>query len=229
MNIDLRTKALYKEKFDKIKDLKVAVIGIGGVGSIIPLSLVRSGVKTIALVDKDKVEESNINRQEAYNLDDINQYKCDVLKEKLNKLNKDLNIKIKNERIDENFDFSFLLDNDYIIDCIDDIKAKILLIKFALKNNIKIISSLGMGKKFFPSKNEITTLNKTYNDPLAKKIRYEIKKEGLELSGVRVCFSSEQVKEDFDKNVIASSFFVPNSAGILIAAHVLNDFLDIKE
>ena len=228
-DIDLRSKALYKEKFEKIKEVKIAIIGLGGVGSIIPISLVRNGVKTLLLIDKDKVEISNLNRQIAYNKNDINKYKADVLKDKLSLMHDNLSINIKNEKIDENFNFSIFNDYDYILDCIDDIKAKILLIKYALKRNKKIISSLGMGKKYFPSKIEITTLNKTYNDRLAKKLRYELKKEEVDLKKVVVCFSSEITNENFDKNVIASSFFVPNSAGIMIASYLINDYLNIKE
>lgn len=228
MDIDLRTSALYKEKYEKIKYLKVAIIGVGGVGSIIPLSLVRSGVKDLILIDKDRVDVTNINRQEAYNLEDINKIKVDVLKEKLLKLNLNLNITTKYEKIDENFDFSILNERDYILDCIDDIKAKILLIKYALNNNKKIIVSLGMGKKYFPELIEITSLNKTYNDPLAKKLRYELKKEGIDIKKVKVCFSKEKINENFEKDIIASSFFVPNTAGILMASYVINDYLNIK-
>lgn len=229
-DINLRSKALYKDKFEKIKNLKVAIIGLGGVGSIIPISLIRSNVKSLLLIDKDKVELSNLNRQVGYDKNDINKYKGDVLKNKLSLLNDNLSIDIKNEKIDENFDFNIFFSYDYIVDCIDDIKAKILLIKYSLKNNKKIISSLGMGKKYFPSKIEITTLNKTYNDKLAKKLRYELKKEeNIDLKKIVVCFSSELNDESFDKNIIASSFFVPNTAGIMIASYIINDYLDIKE
>lgn len=229
-DINLRSKALYKDKFEKIKNLKVAIIGLGGVGSIIPISLIRSNVKSLLLIDKDKVELSNLNRQVGYDKNDINKYKGDVLKNKLSLLNDNLSIDIKNEKIDEYFDFNIFSSYDYIVDCIDDIKAKILLIKYSLKNNKKIISSLGMGKKYFPSKIEMTTLNKTYNDKLAKKLRYELKKEeNIDLKKIVVCFSSELNDESFDKNIIASSFFVPNTAGIMIASYIINDYLDIKE
>lgn len=228
-DIDLRSKALYKEKFEKIKEMKVAIIGLGGVGSIIPISLIRSGVKSLLLIDKDKVEISNLNRQIAYDKNDINKYKVSVLKDKLSLMHDNLSINIINEKIDKNFNFSIFNDYDYILDCIDDIKAKILLIKYSLNNNKRIISSLGMGKKYFPNKIEITTLNKTYNDRLAKKLRYELKKEEVDLKKVVVCFSNEITKEEFSKDVIASSFFVPNAAGIMIASYLINDYLKIKE
>ncbi len=228
-DIDLRSKALYKEKFEKIKEMKVAIIGLGGVGSIIPISLIRSGVKSLLLIDKDKVEISNLNRQIAYDKNDINKYKASVLKDKLSLMHDNLSINIINEKIDKNFNFSKFNDYDYILDCIDDIKAKILLIKYSLNNNKRIISSLGMGKKYFPNKIEITTLNKTYNDRLAKKLRYELKKENIDLKKVVVCFSNEITKEEFSKDVIASSFFVPNAAGIMIASYLINDYLKIKE
>ena len=169
--IDLRNKALYLDKFEDLSKYKITIIGLGGVGSIIPLSLVRVGIKKLVLIDKDKVELSNLNRQIAYDINDVNKLKVDALKEKLVKLREEnsLDISIYPSKIDDDFNLNILDDSDYIIDAIDDIKAKIKLIKYALTNNKKIISSLGMGKRIDTSKIEITSLNKTHDDPLAKK------------------------------------------------------------
>lgn len=228
--IDLRNKALYLDKFEDLSKYKITIIGLGGVGSIIPLSLVRVGIKKLVLIDKDKVELSNLNRQIAYDINDVNKLKVDALKEKLVKLREEnsLDISIYPSKIDDDFNLNILDDSDYIIDAIDDIKAKIKLIKYALTNNKKIISSLGMGKRIDTSKIEITSLNKTHDDPLAKKLRYLLKKEGInELNKIMCVFSFEVIDKSkfIDNNVIASSVFVPNVAGLSIANYVINDLL----
>ena len=228
--IDLRNKALYLDKFEDLSKYKITIIGLGGVGSIIPLSLVRVGIKKLILIDKDKVELSNLNRQIAYDINDVNKLKVDALKEKLVKLREEnsLDISIYPSKIDDDFNSNILVDSDYIIDAIDDIKAKIKLIKYALTNNKKIISSLGMGKRIDTSKIEITSLNKTHDDPLAKKLRYLLKKEGInELNKIMCAFSFEVIDKSkfIDNNVIASSVFVPNVAGLSIANYVINDLL----
>ena len=228
--IDLRNKALYLDKFEDLSKYKITIIGLGGVGSIIPLSLVRVGIKKLVLIDKDKVELSNLNRQIAYDINDVNKLKVDALKEKLVKLREEnsLDISIYPSKIDYDFNLNILDDSDYIIDAIDDIKAKIKLIKYALTNNKKIISSLGMGKRIDTSKIEITSLNKTHDDPLAKKLRYLLKKEGInELNKIMCVFSFEVIDKSkfIDNNVIASSVFVPNVAGLSIANYVINDLL----
>ena len=228
--IDLRNKALYLDKFKDLSKYKITIIGLGGVGSIIPLSLVRVGIKKLALIDKDKVELSNLNRQIAYDINDLNKFKVDALKEKLVKLREEnsLDISIYPSKVDDDFNLNILDDSDYIIDAIDDIKAKIKLIKYALTNNKKIISSLGMGKRIDTSKIEITSLNKTHDDPLAKKLRYLLKKEGInELNKIMCVFSFEVIDKSkfIDNNIIASSVFVPNVAGLSIANYVINDLL----
>lgn len=225
--IDERTKALYKDKFEKIKDLKVAVIGLGGVGSIVPIALARSGVKKFLLIDKDEVVFSNLNRQLAYFEKDVGKKKAYQMKENLLMIRKDLDIEVLAENIDENFNFDVFSEYEYILDCIDDINAKILLLNYAKNNSKKIIVSLGMGKRYKASEVMITNLEKTFNCPLAKKYRYLVRKENINPKDVLVAFSKEEVKE-FDNSVIASSFFVPNEAGLLIANYVLNDFLEIK-
>ena len=123
---------------------------------------------------------------------------------------------------EENFN-DFVNENyDYIIDACDDILVKILLLKYAKAHNIKIITSLGTGRKFDPSKLQITTLNKTFNDPLAKKLRNELRKQNIDLN-IPVVFSSEEAINT--GNVIGSAIFVPATAGILLANYVFKDIL----
>lgn len=222
-NFDIRTKALLGNDFDKIKDKTIAVIGLGGVGSIIPLTLVMTGVKKIIIIDKDKVDESNLNRQIGYNLNDVGKYKASALKEKLELLRKDVQVIDIPKNIDDKFDFELLKQCDFIADCIDDIQAKILLAKFATTNNIDFISSLGMGNRIDPSKVFITTLNKTTSCPLAKKYRYLLKKENVDISSIHVAFS-EELPIIKDK-VVSSIAFVPNAAGLNIASYIIKTLI----
>ena len=213
MGINDRTKLLLSNNFEKLSKLKIAVIGVGGVGSIIPISFVRSNIKDIIIVDKDIVDDSNLNRQIAYNINDIGNY--------------DLNIKPISKRIDKEFDFSIFDDRDYIVDCIDDIDAKVLLAKYAIDHNIKYITSLGMGNRLDSTEVEITKLNKTTNDPLAKKFRYNLKKEGVDISKIKVSFSKEQPL--IKGKVISSMIFTPNASGLALASHVLIELLGMED
>lgn len=223
-SFDDRSKLLLGEKFGMMKNFKFAICGVGGVGSIIPLSLVRSGVKKLILVDFDKVDPSNLNRQLAYNANDIGKSKVNVLKTKLESLRDDLSLDIIEKRIDEDFDFSIFNNCDYVFDCIDDFDAKVNLIIYCLKHDIKIISSLGMGNRLDSSKIVITTLNKTFDDPLARKLRYVLKTRGVDIKKLLVSFSTEH--PIISGNKISSMVFVPNVAGLIMASHVINELLN---
>ena len=225
--IDDRTKLLLSSNFDKLKDFKIAVIGLGGVGSIIPLVLVRSGFLNLIIDDFDTVDITNLNRQLAYDLNDLGKPKSLVIRDKIFNIRKNLNVLTLNEKIDDNFNFDLLKDCDYIIDCIDDIEAKILLIKYAISNNIKIVSSLGMGNRLDSTKVVITKLNKTTNDPLAKKLRYLLKKENIDISKLYVSFSLET--PIIKSNIISSMAFVPNASGLAMASFAIIDLLNLKE
>ena len=220
---DDRSKLLLGDDFELIKNFKIAVIGIGGVGSIVPISLVRSGVKNILIVDGDKVDETNLNRQIAYDSNDLNTFKVDALKNKLLNIRDDINISTIARRIDDSFDLSILKDYDFVIDCIDDVKAKILLAKFTSENNIPFISSMGTGNRLDTTKIIVTTLNKTSGDPLARKLRYELKKEDINLSKINVVFSLEE--PIIKGKVISSMIFVPNTVGLTIASFVIKSLL----
>lgn len=225
---DDRTKLLIGEDNLKIlKKKRVAICGNGGVGSIIPLALARSGIYKFMLVDFDKVDKSNLNRQIAYCASDIGKDKIDALSDKIGEIRLNTQCDLIFDKIDMNFDFMLFDMCDYVFDCIDDIEAKALLIAYCKKKNIKIISSLGMGNRLDPTKVTITKLNKTTLDPLARKLRYILKKYDVDLSTVMVSFSSE--KPIIKDKVVSSMVFVPNAAGLAMASYALRDMLNIKE
>lgn len=221
--IDTRSKLLLGDDFNLIKNFKIVVIGLGGVGSIVPLSLVRSGVKNLLLIDGDKVETTNLNRQMAYFSQDVGHFKSEVLKKKLLEIREDLNLEEKHIFIDKETDLSFLKGFDYIVDCIDDIEAKVLLAKFAINNNISLIASMGTGNRLDPSKLIITRLDKTSGDPLAKKFRYLLRKENVDLKKINVVASLEEPL--VSGQVVSSMAFVPNAAGLLMSSYVIKELL----
>ena len=221
--IDTRSKLLLGDDFNLIKNFKIVVIGLGGVGSIVPLSLVRSGVKNLLLIDGDKVEATNLNRQMAYFSQDVGHFKSEVLKKKLLEIREDLILEEKHIFIDKETDLSFLKGFDYIVDCIDDIEAKVLLTKFAINNDISLIASMGTGNRLDPSKLIITRLDKTSGDPLAKKFRYLLRKENVDLKKINVVASLEEPL--VSGQVVSSMAFVPNAAGLLMSSYVIKELL----
>ena len=177
-----RTKKLFgADTFEKFKDVKLILLGVGGVGSFALDALYNTGITNITIVDFDTYEESNMNRQMGSH-GNIGKIKVEALKEKYPEVTP-IHVKITPEWID-NFDFSSY---DYILDAIDDIKPKVHLIK---KHFTKIISTSGGAKRIDPSKIEYISIWDTYNDPFIKKIRTELKAQGFKKK-FKVIFSSE--------------------------------------
>ena len=212
--------------YKKIEDKCLLIFGLGGVGGTAFECLLRSGFKKFILVDFDKVSPSNLNRQILYTYNDIDKSKVLIAKNKALSINKDakitvLEMKISRENIDKLNDFSF----DYIIDAIDDVSAKIAISKYAYNHDIPLIISLGMANRINPSDVIITRLDKTSDDPLARKFRYELKKEGLDTKNFMTVFSKE--KPFKNGPLLSSMMMVPSSAGLAISAHIINYFINL--
>lgn len=206
-----------KEALEKLSKVKILLVGVGGVGGTCLEALVRSGVQNITIVDGDNFQISNLNRQILATLCDIDNPKVDVAIKRMLSINNKLNITGKNIYLNEE-NISSLDKVDFIIDACDDVKAKLSLMKYAEENNIHLISSMGTGKRLNPSDVIITRLDKTSNDPLAKKIRYEARKLGLNLKIPVVCSKEDAISKD---RVVASSIFVPSVAGLCIAHYII--------
>lgn len=211
-----------KENIEKISKINVLIVGIGGVGGTALEALVRSGVKNITIIDKDVFSESNLNRQILSTRYSIGLYKVDVGIDRCKSINPDINIKGLKINLDEN-NVNQLENFDYVIDACDDINAKLALMEYSSRNNIKLISSMGTGKRLNPSNVIITRLDKTSNDPLAKKMRYEARKRGLKLNVPVVCSKEEPINKD---RVIASSIFVPSTAGLMLAYYIIEKVIN---
>lgn len=204
------------------KNEKILVVGCGGVGGYVIEGLVRSNFTNITVVDYDSVDITNCNRQIIALGSTIFKDKVDLIKERALDINDDANITCYKIKLNsDNIDEVFSNDYTYVIDACDDIKAKELLLTYCLNRKIPVITCLGMGKRLDPTMIEITTIDKTYNDPLARKLRYFLKKNRLSVK-IKVCFSKE-LPVKLDSKVIASCAFVPATAGMIIASEVLKD------
>lgn len=215
-------KVIGKDNIKKFKNIHVLIVGVGGVGGICLEMLARCGIGNITICDYDIFEESNLNRQILCLKDNIGEYKTYVAKKRINSINEDININIINKKIDSVI-INEIKKVDYIIDACDDINAKVLLVKYAINNNIKIISSCGTGNRIDPSKLEISNIWKTSYDPLAKKLRNYLRKEKINYK-LPVVYSKEQpiIKTN---DYVGTISLVPNSAGILLASYVINDVI----
>lgn len=219
---DRTLKMIDNELIEKIKKKKILLVGVGGVGGFAFESLVRLGFENITIIDNDRIEESNLNRQIISLKDNIGKFKTDIAKERGLQINP--NIKITTHTIflnSDNIDDIFNAHYDYIIDACDTITTKFLLIKKAKELNIKIISCMGTGNRLDPSKVTITKLNKTYNDPLAKAMREILRKNNIALN-IPVIWSSEMPIKNKDRTP-GSIILVPASAGLQATYFILED------
>lgn len=214
-----------KEGIEKLKEAKVIVYGIGGVGSFVVEGLVRSGIGHIVLVDNDVVSISNLNRQIHANHETIGKKKIEVMKQRILKVNPQLKVDIymaqEIEQGEENLiDTSF----SYVIDAVDTVKTKIKLIEKANQMQVPILSCMGTGNKLDPTRLEITDIKKTSVCPLARVMRKELKKR--KINQLKVLYSKEEPIQVKNQGVLGSISFVPSVAGLIIAGEVIKDIIN---
>lgn len=218
-----------KEGIEKLQNAKVAIYGVGGVGSFVAEGLARSGIGNMVLIDNDVVSISNLNRQIHANIETIGKKKVEVMKERILKINP--NAKINTYMADEieNGEESIIDSTfSYIIDAVDTVSTKLKLIERASKLNVPIISAMGAGNKLDPTRFEVTDIYKTSVCPLAKVMRKELKNR--EIKKLKVVYSKEQPikheeNEMYEKRVPGSIAFVPSVVGLIIASEVIKDIL----
>lgn len=226
---------LGSDAMDRLKNAKVIVFGIGGVGGYVVEALVRSGIGTIDIVDNDTVSLTNLNRQIIATRSTIGKNKVDVMEERMKDINPDV---IVNKyqcfylpETAERFDFS---QYDYVVDAVDTVSAKIDIVVQAQKAGIPVISSMGAGNKLNPAAFEVADIYKTSVCPLAKVMRRELKKRGVKK--LKVVYSKEiplkpaendEIKKENEKKRQApgSIAFVPSVAGLIIAGEVIKDLI----
>ena len=221
-----RFKLLVGDKFYNIENTTILLLGLGGVGSYVCESLIRSGISNIIIVDNDVIDITNLNRQLMSNMDNIGKYKTEVWKDRIKSINPNCHVTIINEFIDKsNIDKLFEYNIDYVIDACDTIDTKVLIIERCLKNNIKIISCMGTGNKMDPSKLKIMDISKTSYDRLAKIMRRRLNELGIK--HVLVVSSNEEEYTKIDKTIPSNSF-VPATAGLLLTSYVINDIVGVN-
>ena len=215
-----------EEGLDKLKNSHVLIIGLGGVGGYALESLIRSGVGKVTIIDSDKIELSNLNRQIISTRENIGKYKTDEFEKRINLINPEVSVNKITEFIDDkNIDLVFNEKIDFLIDACDSYKTKCLLIEKCINNNIPFITCTGTGNRMDPSKLSIMDIRKTSYDPLAKKIRKYINDNNIKDSVM--CISSSEIPVRKGK-VIGSNSFVPPTAGLLITSYVVNNILGGK-
>lgn len=215
-----------KEKVELLNTKKIALFGCGGVGSYVLEALVRAGIGSIDIIDKDIVDITNINRQLIATCDTVGKNKVDVAKKRVLDINPNCMVTTYNLFFDENTTQINFSSYDYIIDAIDSVKSKIEIIKRAKEANVSIISCMGTGNKLDPFKFKIEDISKTSVCPLAKVIRKELKR--LNIKKVKVLYSTEEPKaskKDQNGVVLGSISFVPSVGGLLIASEVVKDLI----
>lgn len=212
-----------KENLSKLNNTKVLVIGLGGVGGILTETLVRNGIKNITIIDNDIVDITNKNRQIIALDSTVGKKKTEVMKERLLDINKECNVTIISEFIDSNnIDLLFNEPLDYVVDACDTVSTKILIIEECLKKNIKVLSSMGMGKKTNLIKLKIMDIRKTSYDKLAKVVRKKLRDDGIN-EKVMVLSSDEEPIDTKDN--IGSYSPLTSSAGLLMADYVIKDII----
>ena len=214
---------LGEDNFNLIQEKVIAVFGLGGVGGTALEALARTGFKHFIIVDFDKVDASNLNRQILYTQKDVGRNKVDAAKDRILAINPECDIKAVMAKAQ---DFDFNQKVDFIVDAIDDVEGKLFLLRQAQERNIPQIMSLGMANRFDNELVRVTKLNKTHSDPLAKKVRYLVKKSGLQVGDVSVVISEELPQKNAEK--LYSTMMVPSSAGLTIAKYILSSIIDKK-
>ena len=218
------------EGMEKLKNARVAVFGLGGVGSYVCEGLARSGLGNFILVDFDKIDESNINRQLIATVNTIDRYKVDLMKERILEINPDANVEVYREFYMADSKTNIITEDlSYAIDCMDTIMAKIAVICKCDELDVPVISSMGTGNKLDPSMFEVADIYETSICPLARIMKKDLKKRNIKK--LKVVYSKEPpintndlpINKDRKFKVKGSTSFVPSVAGLIIAGEVIKD------
>lgn len=214
-----------EEKLKEIERKKILLIGVGGVGSYALEALIRNGFYDITIVDFDTIDLSNLNRQLITDSTNIGKYKVDEAKKRALLINPNINIQAINEKLNKENLRNLLNQNfDYIIDACDTLDVKFALMENSIHYSYKLISSMGTAKKIDPTKLEITTLDKTNNDPIARLLRNKVRKAHINKK-IYVVSSTEVPKQI---NMLGTANLVPSVAGLLCVSFIFNDIIKNK-
>lgn len=223
----LRTRWLIgKEAVDRLQKMRVAVFGVGGVGGFCIEALARAGVGALDIVDYDRVDVTNINRQIIATTETVGALKVNIMKERLAAIVPETDVRtypiMYNEATVDEINFA---DYDYVVDAVDQVTAKLLIIEKTQAAGVPVLSAMGAGNKLHPEALEIAMLSETKVCPLARVMRREVKKRGL--GDFPVVYSTEEPKkvEGIDERSPASISFVPSTAGLIATSKVIRDLV----
>lgn len=219
---------LTDEGVDRLRNSRVAVIGVGGVGGYAVEALARAGVGSLLLVDADRVNITNINRQIIATQKTVGAYKTEAARERIREINPDCTVECINvfysEKTKDGVDLSGC---DFIIDAIDSVGAKVFLISEAKRLGVPVISSMGAGNKLDPTRFRVSDISRTHTDPLAKAVRTLLRKRGI--NHLPVVFSDEEPRKREGERVPGSISFVPSVVGLILAGEVILRLSGMKE
>lgn len=230
------------ENVQKLHQIRVAVIGLGGVGSYAVEALARAGVGSFLIIDFDFVNLSNLNRQLLALQSTIGKPKTQVMKQRILEINPSAEVEIVNEFLAQDNRDKYLKDLDYIIDAIDSLGPKVGLLEYAISNNLNVISVMGAGNRLDPAQIHISKLSQSWNCPLAKRVRKYLRRRGVPID-LPVVYSSEKpIKPDNEEDdeadeiiiqrgrqrqTIGSISYMPAIMGMMAASFVIRDLLRI--
>lgn len=241
-----RTYGIYGPNMNKLFDSHVMVIGLGGVGGALAIALGRAGVGELTLVDGDYVSKSNLNRQMIASMSNLGVNKAEATAQIIKDINPEIKINVSTsffnlESLEQDEVLKKINEVDYVADAIDNIKAKTELIEYCIKNDIRIISSMGAGNKLNPCAFKVSDISKTQVDPLARVMRQRLRKKGI--NHFKVVYSEEEPIEPYGRELIedkqsefevtnytksrapSSSPFVPSAAGLLMGSEIVKDLV----
>ena len=210
------------EAVSRLRNTQVAVFGVGGVGGFVTEALARAGVGTLTLIDSDKVSVSNINRQIIALHSTVGKHKTEAMRERILDINPECRVECITEFYSE--ENPIALDSfDYVADCIDSVKSKLHLITEAKRLDKAVISSMGAGNKLDPTRFSVVDISKTHTDPLAKVMRTELRRRGI--NHLKVVFSDEPPINPGGERTPGSVSFVPSVVGLIIAGEIIKDII----
>ena len=212
-----------KQGVEKLKNAHIAVIGLGGVGGYVAYLLARSGVGQMTIVDFDKVDETNINRQIVADISTIGQNKTEVMKELILKINPEIKVNVFNQKVNsQNLAMLNLESCNFVVDAIDSVQDKLDLICFCKNHDLNIVSAMGAGNRVCIPKFEVTDIYKTSNDGLAKIMRKKLREKKIE--SLDVVTSLDKPLET-ESRIIGSISYYPAMCGCVLVAYVIEKLL----
>lgn len=216
-----------EQNIEKLSKKSVLVLGLGGVGGYALEALARSGIGHLYIADYDTIDITNINRQLIALQTTIGKSKTEVWRHRIKEILPTCQVTVIEKKItEENLSILFQNPIDYVVDACDTVSTKFALLQYCFSNHIPLVACLGTGKRMDPSKLEITELKKTNHDPIARILRKRVKEANI--SGKIPVIWSREIPKKIEEKTIASSIFVPASAGILAASYVVKNLLEGK-